>query len=95
MARPDWKHHVAMQPSTGLSIVEYCREHGLSKESFYYYRRKAPSNTTDQAFVPVKVKAELPVFDVRVSRTKTGSIKLEVQCDGLSSLNGILKGLGL
>ena len=37
--RPHWAAHVLAQASSGLRVVDYCRRHGLSRESFYRWKR--------------------------------------------------------
>ena len=37
--RARWRKHVVAQGESGLSVVVYCRDHGLVRESFYRWRR--------------------------------------------------------
>ena len=37
--RAHWRAHVSAQASSGLTGVDYCREHGLRPKSFYRWRR--------------------------------------------------------
>lgn len=37
--RAQWRAHVSSQASSGLTAVDYCREHGLQPKSFYRWRR--------------------------------------------------------
>ncbi len=37
--RAHWRTHVSAQASSGLTAVDYCREHGLHPKSFYRWKR--------------------------------------------------------
>lgn len=38
--RAHWGEHVSAQGRSGLSAVDYCREHGLHLKSFYRWKRR-------------------------------------------------------
>lgn len=38
--RAQWRAHVSAQGGSGLSAVDYCREHGLHPKSFYRWKRR-------------------------------------------------------
>ena len=35
-----WRERVGRQPSSGLSVLEYCRREGISTASFYVWKRR-------------------------------------------------------
>lgn len=37
--RSHWVAHIFAQASGGLTVVDYCRAHGLGRESFYRWKR--------------------------------------------------------
>jgi len=37
--RSHWVAHILAQASGGLTVVDYCRAHGLGRESFYRWKR--------------------------------------------------------
>lgn len=40
-----WQTIIHEQQSSGLTIIDYCRQHQLSMTSFYAVRKKFPSQT--------------------------------------------------
>jgi hypothetical protein len=52
-----WREHVHKWRESGLSMAEYCRSHGLSRDAFIYHRnkftQKAPASQPEFALVPV------------------------------------------
>ena len=42
-----WRGHVEAQKVSGLSVRQYCRDHGLSKAQYYYWLRRF--NDCDEA----------------------------------------------
>jgi len=56
-----WQRHVKAQSQSGLSRVEYCRQHDLSYHALTYWQRKlekAKTNVQAQALVPVTFQIE-------------------------------------
>lgn len=60
---PDWPQHFARWRQSGLTQSEYCRQVGLSRHRFKYWRRKLePAEARrrkkrESGFVPVQVRA--------------------------------------
>ncbi len=44
-----WRGAVAGQAARGVSIRDYCREHGLSESNFYAWRRELALRDTEEA----------------------------------------------
>ncbi len=38
--QPFWQERIAAQERSGLSVQQFCKEHGLSHPSFYYWRKR-------------------------------------------------------
>lgn len=56
-----WEKQVEAWRRSGLSQVEFCQEHGLSRWGFLYWRRKLLGNSSsgDTAFVQVSNALEM------------------------------------
>jgi transposase-like protein len=58
-SREQWRSWLEEQPATGLSITAFCRDRGISQNSFYVWRRKLAHELTNgqpaAEFVPVAV----------------------------------------
>jgi len=69
-----WAVHIAKQKSSGLTVAEYCHQHGFAVHQFYYGRRRALQDqlATSQREEP-KGESLLPRRDLRKA-TATKSI---------------------
>ena len=61
-----WRRHIEEQAYSGLSIVGYCRRHGLREPGFYWWRRELSRRDAQPplrraTFVPVTVATQPPV----------------------------------
>ena len=56
---PDWPQHFERWRQSGLTQSEYCRQVGLSRHRFKYWRRKLEPGRKkrESGFVPVQVRA--------------------------------------
>ena len=54
-----WKRHSELQKSSGLSRIEYCREHKLNYHRFGYWLKKF-SHSEPSSLITVKIKPEQP-----------------------------------
>ena len=55
----EWRNHCKSWLKTSLSKAEYCRQHNLSKDNFYYWCKKILSPKHDKlksSFIPVVSK---------------------------------------
>jgi transposase-like protein len=66
-----WRRHVRGQAASGLSVVGYCRRHGLRVHGYYWWRRELArrDRAKPPAFVPVTVAAEMSTLP-RVGRVE-------------------------
>jgi hypothetical protein len=61
-----WRKVLTAWEGSGQSIRGYCREHGITEASFYFWRRELrlreaeAAQRSTAAFVPVRLKAETP-----------------------------------
>lgn len=56
-----WRGYLARREASGLSVRDFCEFHGLSQQSFYWWRREI--SRRDQAksqFLPVQVVPDQP-----------------------------------
>ena len=56
--RDAWQRRLARQRTSRLSVAEFCRQEGVSVQSFYYWKRRlGPVSAARQqaAFVPVRI----------------------------------------
>jgi hypothetical protein len=63
-----WKGHLSSWKKSPLELHAYCKEHGISHHTFYYWRkklgsrlpavRKSIASTKTSPFIPVEVRAE-------------------------------------
>lgn len=61
-----WREHITGWRVSGISQVEYCRKHGISKSTFWIWKRKlsvAKSKTEAPVIVPVSLEriSEMPL----------------------------------
>ena len=58
-SREQWHSWLEEQPASGLSIAAFCRDKGISQNSFYVWRRKFAADMSNghltAEFVPVAV----------------------------------------
>lgn len=59
-----WEKHISGWRASGLSQADYCRQHGISKSTFWLWKRKL-SAVKDKTAAPVIV----PVSLERISET--------------------------
>jgi transposase-like protein len=36
----DWRSRISAQEQSGVSVKQFCRQQGLSEQSFYYWRKR-------------------------------------------------------
>jgi hypothetical protein len=54
-----WRRRIDQRRASGLSVLAFCAQHGLSSASFYHWRGVLERRAAEQpAFVPVQVVAD-------------------------------------
>ena len=61
-SQEQWQSIIEAQQSSGLTIIDYCRQHKLSLTSFYAHRKKL--NLTQSGFIRAKVMQQVE-FETR------------------------------
>lgn len=61
-----WREHIEQWSQTSLSQAAYCREHGLRKSHFWYWKRRVRELSTEAAveplrFLPIDLSPPAPV----------------------------------
>lgn len=67
-----WKQRISERKANGQTIIEWCREHNVTKGSYHYWRRqvgKAENSATEHT---VNTNADTdPVIFAKLNRTET------------------------
>lgn len=93
-SRQQWLAWLNEQPDSGLSVVAFCREKGISQKSFYAWRRKLADDlklATSPVFVPVSV---VPASPLQVEFPCGAKLMLPGDEAGMRRLLSILLELG-
>ena len=64
-----WQTIIHEQQSSGLTIIDYCRQHQLSMTSFYAVRKKLGLSSNN--FVRAKITQQVEIVDEQPSITLT------------------------
>ncbi|MGL6069632.1 IS66 family insertion sequence element accessory protein TnpA [Craterilacuibacter sp.] len=67
-----WQHHVEAFSRSGLSIIDYCRQHALAHSTFQRWRKLLATSVAQPAVVPVKLEAA-PILPPPVGPIMLGS----------------------
>lgn len=87
-----WRARFARQAELGMKTAEFCAAEGVTKGSYYSWRRKLglsrplTKRATREAFQRVEVKALVPALAVRLP----GGISLEANGASESALRAIV-----
>jgi len=67
--RTYWKQHIDSWQETGLSQVEYCRQHNLKHHQLVYWKKRFLKTETDVSFVALQLKdlVDIPAHPDRSS----------------------------
>ena len=52
-----WKQHIENWKSSGLSQIQYCRDHNLKVPTFQYWKSKLDRLTLPTPLIPITVKS--------------------------------------
>lgn len=70
-----WQVIIEKQQASGLTVIDYCREHQLSTSSFYSVRKKLVSTSSN--FVRAKVTQQVELIAQQQSiELSLGQVKL-------------------
>lgn len=42
----DWRTRISAQERSGISVKQFCKQQGVTKQSFYYWRKRLPTTTS-------------------------------------------------
>ena len=59
--RSYWKQHIDAWQETGLTQVEYCRQHNLKHHQLVYWKKRFLKTEADVSFVPIKLEDLLDI----------------------------------
>jgi hypothetical protein len=98
-----WRRRVRRYGSSGLTVVRFCEEEGVSTASFYRWRNRLaeqelPTRNADARRWATTGGEETPVFQpVRVRRAETpisiqlpGGVRVEVPAENLDAVRAVL-----
>jgi len=81
--RSYWKQHIDSWQQTGLTQVEYCRQHNLKHHQLVYWKKRFLKTETDVSFVPLKLEdlLDLPTGQDQSSLTLAinNQFKIEIR----------------
>jgi hypothetical protein len=70
------QEHIVLQPSSGLTIKDYCHQHSINPSTFYYWRKKL----SEEKLPTSKGFKELPMHTVSSTNVLTISFPNGVEC---------------
>ena len=70
-----WRAHLQAWQKSGLSGMEYCRQHNLSYHAFNYWKKKCHHSAQEPCLVPVPVTRGMPIEE---SSRESSVLKIEV-----------------
>jgi len=51
-----FKELIAEQKESGLTIIDFCSNHGIAPSTFHYWKKKLSKKSTRKEFIPLVVK---------------------------------------
>lgn len=99
-----WTHRLEQWQSSGLPVKKWCREQGICKPTFYYWRHKlmphpkiptsAPPTTTLSTFVELVDRCDSSISGVSIEcRGMTIRLSRDFHQESLSSCLQVLWGI--
>ena len=52
----DWRTRISAQERSGISVKHFCKQQGLTEQSFYYLRKRLQTTTTSMRFALVETE---------------------------------------
>ena len=81
--RSYWKQHIDAWQETGLTQVEYCRQHNLKHHQLVYWKKRFLKTEADVSFVPIKLEDLLdipaPSESASLSLVVNNHFKIEIR----------------
>ena len=59
--RSYWRQHIDSWQQTGLTQVEYCRQHNLKHHQLVYWKKRYSNTQTEVSFVPLRFEDLLDI----------------------------------
>ena len=56
-----WKHHIDSWQGSGLTQVQYCRQHNLKHHQLVYWKKRFLKTETDVSLVPLQLEDLLDI----------------------------------
>ena len=63
-----FKELLERQQASGLNVKDFCFNEGMSKSSFYYWRRKLQKPGNPKSFIPLVIKSPQPYLSRQSSK---------------------------
>jgi len=97
-SRETWTSHVEAWKESGLSQVDYCRKHDLSRHRFTYWKCKLGKKTNPVKFIPISedpFRSQTGYHNQTPIRLNIGGYQIEIG-DGFSpeTLSSLMFTLG-
>ena len=77
----NWSDKELTRQESGLTVTEWCRQEGISTNTYYYRLRKIRENLCKQIPVPVTEIKEKTETDHAAIRIVSGDLKVEISTD--------------
>ena len=77
----NWSDKELTRQESGLTVTEWCRQEGISTNTYYYRLRKIRENLCKQIPVPVTEIKENTETDHAAIRIVSGDLKVEISTD--------------
>jgi hypothetical protein len=76
-----WKQHIDSWQQTGLTQVEYCRQHNLKHHQLVYWKKRFLKTETNVSFVSLKLEdlLEIPTRQDQASLTLVISNQFKIE----------------
>lgn len=95
--REKWNTIIAEYEKSGISQVDFCKQHDLSSAQFGYYRgllkpKKHDSKKSGSTFTPVKINQHATISEIRLTLPNGFQCTLPVEIDAsrVKELIGVL-----
>ena len=91
----NWSDKELARQESGLTVTEWCRQEGISTNTYYYRLRKIRESLCEQTPVPVTEITEKAEADHTAIRIVSGDLKVEISSnvpsEKIAAIIGALK----